>query len=78
MVIQIYLSNLCCAVYEATRQIRLSKREDGATIPIIATTANAFSNDITAALACGMNAHVSKPIDMEVLCKVLLEQLQGK
>lgn len=50
--------------YEATRRIRTSQRPDGAAIPIIATTANAFSDDISAALAAGMNAHVSKPIDI--------------
>ena len=61
--------------YEATRRIRISGRADGAGIPIIATTANAFSDDISAALAAGMNAHVSKPIDIEQLCRVLVEEL---
>ena len=63
--------------YEATRRIRTCGRADGTGIPIIATTANAFSDDISAALAAGMNAHVSKPIDMEQLCAVLLKELSA-
>ncbi|MDO5112307.1 MAG: response regulator [Clostridia bacterium] len=47
---------------EATRQIRALPREDGANIPIIAMTANAFDDDAQACLAAGMNAHLSKPI----------------
>ncbi len=61
--------------YEATRRIRVSGRADGKAIPIIATTANAFSDDISAALAAGMDAHVSKPIDIEQLCRVLVEEI---
>ena len=61
--------------YEATRRIRTSQRPDGAAIPIIATTANAFSDDISAALAAGMNAHVSKPIDIGQLCAVLAREI---
>lgn len=59
--------------HEATRRIRASNHPDARTIPIIAVTANAFSDDITAAQNAGMNAHVSKPLDMDQLCKVLLE-----
>ncbi len=55
--------------YEAARAIRTSSHERAASVPIIAMTANAFSEDIQASLAAGMNAHVSKPIDMEVLKK---------
>ena len=61
--------------YEAAKQIRLSGQADAQTLPIIATTANAFRSDISAALAAGMNAHVSKPIDIQQLCQVLKEQL---
>lgn len=61
--------------YEAAKQIRLSSHPDAGKIPIIATTANAFSDDISTALASGMNTHISKPIDMEQLCKVLSEFL---
>ncbi len=55
--------------YEAARAIRTSSHERATSVPIIAMTANAFSEDIQASLAAGMNAHVSKPIDMEVLKK---------
>ena len=48
--------------YEATKAIRRSKNLLGRTIPIIAMTANAFSDDVQNSLAAGMNAHVSKPI----------------
>lgn len=59
--------------HEATRQIRASGHPQGTTIPVIATTANAFNDDISAALAAGMNAHVSKPLDVSQLCKVLMD-----
>ena len=55
--------------YEATRAIRRSSHELAKTIPIIAMTANAFSEDIQHSLAAGMNAHVSKPVEMKVLEK---------
>ena len=61
--------------YEAARQIRRSSHPLASTIPIVATTANAFSDDIAAALAAGMNAHVSKPLDADQLCKVLAQCL---
>ncbi len=53
--------------YEATRTIRALDREDAKKVPIIAMTANAFSEDVKDALDAGMNAHVAKPIDMELL-----------
>ncbi len=53
--------------YEATRTIRALDREDAGEIPIIAMTANAFSEDVKEAMDAGMNAHVAKPIDMELL-----------
>lgn len=59
--------------HEATRRIRASKHPMGLIIPIIATTANAFSDDISAALSAGMNAHVSKPLDVGELCKILAD-----
>lgn len=61
--------------YEAARRIRASRHPKAAEIPIIAVTANAFSDDITAAYAAGMNAHVSKPLDMQALCQVLNEYI---
>ena len=57
--------------YEATKAIRRSSHELAKTIPIIAMTANAFSEDIQHSLAAGMNAHVSKPVEMRVLEKTI-------
>ncbi len=57
--------------YEASRAIRALERVDADTIPIIAMTANAFSDDVQAALDAGMNAHVAKPIEMKVLVTTL-------
>ena len=57
--------------YEATRAIRRSSHELAKTIPIIAMTANAFSEDIQHSLTAGMNAHVSKPVEMKVLEKTI-------
>jgi len=63
--------------YEATRQIRELPDERRANVPIIAMTANAFEEDRRAATAAGMDAHVAKPIDVDVLLatiKGLLDQ----
>ena len=57
--------------YDATRAIRRSTHELAKTIPIIAMTANAFSEDIQYSLAAGMNAHISKPVDMKTLEKTI-------
>ena len=57
--------------YEATKAIRRSSHELAKKIPIIAMTANAFSEDIQRSLAAGMNAHVSKPVEMKVLEKTI-------
>lgn len=57
--------------YEATKAIRRSSHELAKAIPIIAMTANAFSEDIQHSLAAGMNAHVSKPVEMKVLEKTI-------
>ena len=57
--------------YEVTRAIRRSSHELAKTIPIIAMTANAFSEDIQHSLTAGMNAHVSKPVEMKVLEKTI-------
>ena len=59
--------------YEATEAIRKLKREDAKTIPIIAMTADAFSEDIKRCLDCGMNAHVPKPIDVREVSRQLLK-----
>ena len=57
--------------YEATKAIRRSSHELAKKIPIIAMTANAFSEDIQHSLAAGMNAHISKPVDMKTLEKTV-------
>ena len=58
--------------YEVAKAIRnLPDRSDGKEIPIIAMTANAFAEDIQAALDAGMNAHVAKPIDMDILISAI-------
>ena len=58
---------------DAARAIRAMDRPDAGTIPIIAMTANAFAEDERQALACGMNAHVAKPIDVHALERVVAE-----
>jgi len=57
--------------YDATRVIRASGRKNAAEIPIIAMTANAFAEDEKAALEAGMNVHLAKPINMEMLKKIV-------
>ncbi len=57
--------------HEAARAIRALDREDAGRIPIIAMTANAFAEDEKAALDAGMDAHVSKPLNMEQVKKVI-------
>ncbi len=57
--------------YDATRAIRRSVHKQAGTIPIIAMTANAFSEDIQHSLTAGMNAHISKPVDMRILEKTI-------
>ncbi len=57
--------------YEATRTIRRLPRKDVADLPIIAMTANALEEDKEAALKNGMNAHIAKPLDMDVFISVL-------
>jgi CheY-like chemotaxis protein len=59
--------------YDATRAIRGLQRSDARTIPIIAMTANAFAEDEKEALDAGMDVHLSKPIDVELLKKVIKE-----
>lgn len=61
--------------YEATRTIRNMQREDVKTLPIIAMTANALEEDKEAALKHGMNAHIAKPLDMDIFISVLKQYL---
>lgn len=57
--------------YEATTAIRALERPDAQTIPIIAMTADAFSEDIKRCLDCGMNAHTAKPINLPEVLSML-------
>ena len=57
--------------YQATRTIRKLENKELASIPILAMTANAFEEDKQEALKCGMNGHLAKPIDIEVLFETL-------
>lgn len=64
--------------YEAAQAIRKSSNPDGKAIPIIAMTANAFSDDIRACLNAGMDAHVSKPVDMSAFEKTVRSLREDK
>lgn len=59
--------------YEATKAIRAGNHLEASTIPIIAMTANAFAEDVKEALQSGMNAHIAKPINMDVLEGTLMK-----
>ena len=62
----------------ATRTIRQLERPDAATIPIVALTANAFEEDVKQCLQAGMNAHLSKPVDIDLLKQTLSRLLPAK
>ena len=62
----------------ASRSIREMDRPDAATVPIVALTANAFEEDVNQCLQAGMNAHLSKPVDMDLLKKALSGLLPAK
>ncbi len=64
--------------YETTRRIRKCEHEEANTIPIYAMTANAFATDITAAKQHGMNGHIAKPIDFDIVANILSNILQDK
>ncbi len=64
--------------HDAAKAIRSLKRDDAKCIPIIAMTANAFSEDEKAALDAGMDAHVAKPLNMELLKKVIRQCARRK
>ena len=64
--------------YEATRCIRELPRADAADVPIIAMSANAFAEDVRASLECGMDAHLSKPIDMRRVLREIAIHLQKR
>ena len=56
---------------EATRTIRASGQADAKTIPVIALTANAFDEDVQRSMQAGLNAHLSKPVEPDVLFETL-------
>lgn len=62
--------------YEATEKIRALNREDAKKIPIIAMTANAFTEDRRRSKEAGMDGHIIKPINIELLVKVVAELVQ--
>ena len=62
---------------EATRRIRAMDREDARLVPIIALTANAFDEDVQRSLQAGLNAHLSKPVQPEVLFETLESLIQN-
>lgn len=64
--------------YEATRQIRKLDHPDARTIPILAMTANAFTEDVQASLEAGMNGHIAKPVDMKLLYHTISTMLKKK
>lgn len=63
---------------EATRTIRSMEREDCHTIPIVAMSANAFDDDLKKSVECGMNGHLSKPVEVDRLYGMLNKVLQGR
>lgn len=63
---------------EAAEAVRALSRADAASVPIIALTANAFSEDIARTLKAGMNAHITKPIDVKLLCDTLNQWMQKR
>ena len=62
--------------YEATKMIRSLDREDAKAIPIIAMTANAFTEDRLSAKKAGMDEHISKPVDVRLLVKVICKLVE--
>ena len=63
---------------DAARAIRSMEREDCHTVPIIAMSANAFDDDLKKSVECGMNGHLSKPVEVEKLYRTLDEVIYGR
>ena len=63
---------------DATRAIRSMDREDCRTVPIVAMSANAFDDDLKKSVECGMNGHVSKPVEVDKLYQTLNEIIGDK
>lgn len=63
-------------VTKQPKAIRCLDRRDAKSIPIIAMTANVFASDIAASKAAGMNGHLGKPVDMNLLYQTIAGQLE--
>ncbi len=63
---------------DAARAIRSMEREDRHTVPIVAMSANAFDDDLKKSVECGMNGHLSKPVEVEKLYRTLDEVIYGR
>ena len=63
--------------YEATKVIRDSCHEEAKTIPIVAMSANAFDDDLKKSVECGMNGHLSKPVEVDKLYRTLDKVIRG-
>ena len=59
--------------YEATKQIRQMERPDTAALPIVAMTANAFAEDIQKSFEAGMDAHITKPLDIPKMIQMIAQ-----
>ncbi len=64
--------------YEATKRIRKSQHQEADTIPIYAMTANAFATDVSAAKQHGMNGHIAKPVDFDIVAQIISRIIQGQ
>ncbi len=63
--------------YDATVAMRSLERKDSKSIPIVAMTANAFAEDVHAAISVGMNEHIAKPLDIKVLMECIQRWTMG-
>jgi len=60
----------------ATREIRAMERLDAKTVPIVAMTANAYTEDVKACLDAGMNGHIAKPIEPNTMFKKIVKNIR--